>query len=135
MMASMDRNSLTALLTALAIVPLYFKESSQPGPEKWEYASLEYRADSRFFSVRAYGRYYSSELREDGKWEETTTSILTGPSEPETLKLGKRNAELNAENFYLIERQRLSGMGFQPFAVNPSTDPWLPNIFFRRRVE
>lgn len=51
MMTSMDRNSLTAILTALAVVPLYFKESSQPGPEKWDYRYVEFSATQRGASV------------------------------------------------------------------------------------
>jgi hypothetical protein len=151
MMTSMDRNSLTALLTALAIVPLYFKEPSQAASEKWEFGYLAYqpaKSEKEGSLVQNSDGSLNLVHRGDtGPW--ILTRVRVRPlAEGELVKsrdideeefapnlVGRRLAESEAYAFYLKEITRMEKEGWTPFAAHPTDELGKNTIYYRRRVE
>ena len=151
MMTSMDRNSLTALLTALAIVPLYFKESSQPAPEKWEFGYLAYqpaKSEKEGSLVKnSDGNLNLVHRGDTGPWILTRVRNRP-PAEGEFFDstdveneefapnlVGRQMAESEAHKFYLKEIGRMEKEGWTPFAAHPTDELGKNTIYYRRRVE
>lgn len=141
-MAFMDRNNLTAILAALAIVPLYFKEPSQPAPEKWERGALTSEIDLERgqMLVFAPGVYARAERDPDGQWTLHCHPALDNPKAD--LRDGVKTSLWGAQGFISATRtqaeQWMVEGGWQPFAVERQGDSsWIlvPTIHYRRRVQ
>lgn len=128
-MAAMDRNNLTALLTALAIVPLYFKEPSQPAPEKWEMREtyITRYSDGTFLLIGSSQNGTRARIGPTGDWV-----VSKGG------KILSRHDEENEAYRALLNRlheaeDEIMGRGFEPFAVE--TAEFSNHIHYRRRVQ
>ena len=137
---NMNSNNLTALLTALAIVPLYFKEPSQSTPEKWEYAAIivdQFKNGGKgnvilesehitYIAVEQDDKSWRSVLIEEGR-----------QSKNDDLPLGEGQALMRREGIYERAILKMSAEGWEPFAIAPGKpgDLTQDNIYYRRRVQ
>ena len=139
----MDRNGLTALVTILAVVPLYFKGPSQPTLEKWQYGAIHHEGDMEEGVMRVNAPEVFAEAKRDpanGEWKLSSHPAI----DVETAELrdgvttniwgarGFMSAQGNAAREWMLQG------GWQPFAVVPHANLGLglpPTIHYRRRVQ
>jgi hypothetical protein len=134
---NMNSNNLTALLAALAIVPLYFKEPSQPAPEKWEFASIEVWHSESHIVMESRYRVFTAE-EQDGKWECQEYDVKKG-SIKELIFDRRSLAASKQEHNYNLAILEMRIEGWEPISASPSElSPYSPrfrpsNIYFKRR--
>ena len=128
MMAFMDRNNLTALLTALAVIPLYFKEPSQPAPERWQLvdSSLDRMNDGYMIIADSSHNGMRARKGPTGAWVVSLNDEVLS-----------RHDNENDAFFYLYNKlfeaeREILGKGFEPFHVD-DRDILGKRVYYRRR--
>jgi len=136
-MAFMDRNNLTALLAALAVVPLYFKEPSQPAPEKWEFASVEIWHSDREVRLESEYLHYSA-WESDGKWQAWEVDRLEGTDKMTEYDYVEDVLRIR-NSLHTTALKHMQSHSWEPISASPSDlSPYSArsrpsNIYYKRR--